>query len=192
MKLLTSLALALYLLTATIPALAQPSTKTDSLKSYDYRANDRSYIAKRTAMKSALLPGWGQFDNDQKIKIPFIYLALGATGYFITQNYTNYREASRAFIYRLDSDPNTEVEKYRYASTTYIQSDKKIYRQNLDYSVLAAVAFYTLNILDAAVFSHLQDFDVSEDLSFTPQLRIEPYLIQAQPTASVGFTLHFK
>ncbi len=153
-------------------------------------SEDRSYIAKKTAMKSALLPGWGQLTNKQYIKIPFIYVALGATGYIIVDNYRQYQSATQAYLYRIDNDPNTEVERYRYSSESYIRSQKSNYRQYLDYSVLIATIIYTLNILDAAVFSHLQEFDISSDLALRPSLHYRPIPYLAGPhTPSLGITL---
>ncbi|MEP6675724.1 MAG: DUF5683 domain-containing protein, partial [Ferruginibacter sp.] len=38
-------------------------------------------------------------------------------------------------------------------------------RQNVDYSVLFFIAFWGLNVADAAVDAHLKTFDVSDDLS---------------------------
>lgn len=42
---------------------------------------------------------------------------------------------------------------------------KDTYRRYRDYSILAGIAIYALNIIDANVFAHLQDFDISDDLS---------------------------
>jgi hypothetical protein len=42
---------------------------------------------------------------------------------------------------------------------------KDTYRRFRDYSILAGVFVYALNIIDANVFAHFQDFDVSEDLT---------------------------
>ncbi len=171
---------------------AQDSLST-TLSYHDYKLDDRSYIAKRSAMRSALIPGWGQYTNDQIIKIPFIYLALGTTTYLIVDNYNKYRLARKAYLYRLDGNPNTEVEKYRNASTNYLQNEKQVYRELIDYSVLATLAFYTLNILDAAVFSHLKDFDVSDDLSFRPTLKLQPYGLAATGYApTLGLRIYTK
>ncbi len=166
---------------------------TKMKKVYDY-TQDRSYIAKRTAMKSALIPAWGQYTNKQYIKIPFIYLSLGVAGYFIADNYKNYTLARQAYLYRLDNDDDTEVEQYENSSTTYIQSQKSTYREYLDYSVLAAALIYTLNILDAAVFSHLQEFDVSSDLTLHPTLKFDNLTVVSESiiTPSLGLTVRIK
>ncbi len=192
MKSLVSIMLVTILFLSAFRALGQiQSSSLD--KPYLYKAEDRSYIAKRTAMRSALIPGWGQFDNNQKLKIPFIYLALGTSTYLIIDNYNKYREARQAYLYRLDSNPDTEVSKYKNASTSFIESERQLYREYIDYSVLATVLIYTLNILDAAVFSHLHDFDVSEDISLRPKVYLQPYaLSNTGYAATIGISLNTK
>jgi Family of unknown function (DUF5683) len=62
-----------------------------------------------------------------------------------------------------------------------------------DYSILAGVIVYALNIIDANVFAHLQDFDISDDLSasFSPAL-IEPlnYRFTNNATPAVGMSIN--
>ncbi len=184
----------LYMSIQGLWAAPRPSAKdsTRVVASYAY-TQDKSYIAKRTAMKSALIPGWGQYMNKQYVKIPVIYIALGTAGYFIVDNYQSYTEARLAYLYRQDNDPTTEVEKYKFASLNLIQSRKKTYREYVDYSVLVALAFYTLNILDAAVFAHLQDFDISSSVAMRPSLQVQrPMGLQGPYTPSLGIYLYKK
>ena len=49
------------------------------------------------------------------------------------------------------------------------------YRRFRDYSVVAFVLVYALNIIDANVFAHMADFDVSDNLA---TLQFEPAIIQ--------------
>jgi hypothetical protein len=44
---------------------------------------------------------------------------------------------------------------------------KDYYRRQRDRTVIWIVAFYTLNIIDAAVDAHLYEFDVGEDLGLS-------------------------
>ena len=57
------------------------------------------------------------------------------------------------------------------------------FRRYRDYSIIATVLVYALNIIDANVFAHFQDFDISDDLT----LRIEPGLIPVTTIASAGY-----
>ena len=43
------------------------------------------------------------------------------------------------------------------------------YRRNRDYSVIATVLIYVLNIIDANVFAHFSHFDISDNLTFNVQ-----------------------
>lgn len=152
-------------------------------------ASNSSYIAKKTAMKSAMIPGWGQYTNKQYIKIPIIYAVLGVLGYFVYDNYRGYKEATQAYLYRIDLNPETESERYKNSSQGFIISSRKQYRENLDYSVLGIVGIYALNILDAAVFAHLLKFDISNSVSFTPGLQLP--ITHSSPQAKVGLTVSF-
>ena len=55
-------------------------------------------------------------------------------------------------------------------------------RRFRDYSIIATVLVYALNVIDANVFAHFQDFDISDDLS----LRIEPGLMHYVAYAGNG------
>ena len=47
------------------------------------------------------------------------------------------------------------------------------HRRLRDYSIIATVLVYALNIIDANVFAHFNTFDISDDLT----LNVEPVLI---------------
>ena len=49
------------------------------------------------------------------------------------------------------------------------------YRRYRDYSVLAAILVYTLNVIDANVFAFMHDFDVSDNLAW---IEVQPTVIQ--------------
>jgi hypothetical protein len=57
-------------------------------------------------------------------------------------------------------------------ATTSLQFYRNSYRRDRDYSTLYFILTWGLNIVDATVFGHLKDFDVSEDLS----LKINPVI----------------
>ncbi|MGI8637597.1 MAG: DUF5683 domain-containing protein, partial [Segetibacter sp.] len=60
-------------------------------------------------------------------------------------------------------------------STASLQFYRNAYRRDRDYSTLYFIITWGLNIVDATVFGHLKEFDVSEDLS----LRIHPVIKQS-------------
>ncbi|RPE12217.1 hypothetical protein EGT74_01275 [Chitinophaga lutea] len=129
---------------------------------------------RKAAFYSAVLPGLGQVYNREYWKVPLVYAALGiSTGFFI-DNMSKFREYRDAYRTRIANRNNPNfVDPY----LKYDDSDLKYlrdgYRQYVDYSVLVFVAAYALNIVDATVFAHLRQFDISDDLS----IRIAPTMI---------------
>ena len=72
----------------------------------------------------------------------------------------------------MSGDLNVTLEGFDNAEVLQLQ---QTYRRDLDLSVLLAFGIYALNIVDAVVFAHLYDFDVSDDLT----LRVKPALQHA-------------
>jgi len=130
----------------------------------------KPYNPKVAIVRSAILPGWGQATNKKYWKMPLVYGALGVTGYIFFRNIGQYREANAAYKNAIDGDPsNDSLVPQPYLSVITsperIKSFRNEVRQNVDYSVLFFIAFWGLNVVDAAVDAHLKTFDVSDDLS---------------------------
>jgi len=131
----------------------------------------------KAAMLSAVLPGLGQVYNGKYWKIPIVYAAIGiSVERFITfQNlYNRYR---RAYITINDGDPYTNFHDELFPEfftetqkTQYINRFKDRFRTYRDWSIVAIVAAYALNIIDANVDAHLMDFSLDDNIS----LRISP------------------
>ena len=121
-------------------------------------------LAQRAALKSTLIPGWGQWQNggSHRLKIPVIYGALGTIGYFTFTNHQRYKCYEKA--YRLDSKGlygNCEG----FTTNAQLKDGTETYHKQRDMFVLISLGAYALNILDAYVWAHLQDFDNSDDLT---------------------------
>ncbi|MDQ6812652.1 MAG: DUF5683 domain-containing protein, partial [Bacteroidota bacterium] len=71
-------------------------------------------------------------------------------------------------------------------STSSLQFYRNAYRRDRDYSTLYFIITWALNIVDATVFGHLKEFDVSEDLSLKINPVINPQL------KGLGLVLGFK
>ena len=129
----------------------------------------KKHNPKIATFRSAVLPGWGQIYNKKYWKLPIVYGALGVTAGIFFYNLKTYKQLKQAVIYRSDNDPANDilvVEEYRNLSTASLRSARSIYRQNIDYSVLAFIVLWGLNVVDATVDAHLKEFDVSDDISF--------------------------
>lgn len=66
-----------------------------------------------------------------------------------------------------------------------MQSYRNAFRRDRDYSILWFFIGWGINVVDATVFGHLKEFDVSDNLS----MRIEP-MIQPQ-LRQTGLSIHF-
>lgn len=164
-----------------LPA-APPSIKLDTARKNTY--------PRKVALRSAILPGWGQATNKKYWKIPIVYAALGITSYVFFDNIGVYREYRFAYAARIkaqapaydSTDYNTLDQLYKIISPESIRAGRDEFRKYIDYSVLVFVLFWGLNVVDAAVDGHLKSFDISPDLSMKIKPVINPYL----RTAGVG------
>jgi len=135
--------------------------------------NDSTHVhdPRLAALYSAVLPGLGQAYNHKYWKIPIAYAGLGvAAGVFI-YNYKQFilfRDAYRlSFTGQKTGDPF--VDQYDPQDQKRIRD---IYRQYVDYSALAFMGVYVINIVDALVDAHLYYFNVSDNLT----LRLQPVI----------------
>ena len=116
-----------------------------------------------------MVPGWGQINNRQAWKVPIVAAAVTVPIILFFNNLSEYKQLKQAYIYRLDNDTSNDSlipEKYEPLSNNSMKYYRDAYRQNVDYSALAFILAWGLNIVDAAVYAHLKDFDVSDKLSF--------------------------
>ncbi len=124
----------------------------------------------RASLYSAMLPGLGQAYNGDYWKIPIFYGGFAVSGYcwaFNQKQYTRYRD-----MYIQASDPNGGYKGN--LSTENIKWYRDSHRRLRDYSIIATALIYVLNIVDANVFAHFSNFDVSDDIS----LKVEPGIIE--------------
>ena len=62
------------------------------------------------------------------------------------------------------------------------------FRRNKEMSVLITLGLYALNIIDANIDAHLLQFNVDENLSFSPHYQYN----QMENTSDLGLTFNFK
>ncbi len=155
----------------------------------------KPYNPRVAIMRSAVLPGWGQFTNKKYWKMPIVYGALGTTAYIFFRNINQFKEANNAFKNAIDRDTSNDkfIPEPYYSvrnNPERIKNFRNEVRQNVDYSVLFFIAFWGLNVADAAVDAHLKTFDVSDNLS----LQIKPgYSPMANTNGiSLVFDIHAK
>lgn len=125
----------------------------------------------RATLYSVLLPGLGQIYNGELFKVPIYWACLAGSVHFLTTNNTNYVRFKRIHNEATDPDPNISGNVPISGETAKWYRD--VYRRYRDYSIVATVAFYLLQVIDANVFAYMHDFEVDDDIT----LDFEPAVI---------------
>jgi hypothetical protein len=159
--------------------------------------SSKLHTPRGAAIRSAILPGWGQAYNHRYWKIPIVYGALGVTGGVFLYNIKEYNKVRFAYFALLNADTasfkNVAPELQPFITANAIGSLRNYrneFRKNIDYSVLFFLLFWGLNVVDATVDAHLRGFDVSNELSLKikPAFNTLPHGVGAGLT--FAFTLH--
>lgn len=116
------------------------------------------------AMLLSLLPGAGQVYNGQAWKLPIIYGAFAGVGYFVYTNYTDMAKLKKEYLHRVQEGA-PEWDKYADYPDMSIYNMYQSSNKRFQIFVIASVAVYGLNLLDAYVFGHLYDFQINDDLA---------------------------
>ncbi|MCL6524662.1 MAG: hypothetical protein K6T34_08350 [Thermoflavifilum sp.] len=147
------------------------SRVADTLASAPTDSSTHYHDPRLAALYSAVLPGLGQAYNHKYWKIPIAYAGLGVAAGVFVYNYKQFilfRDAYRlSFTGQKTGDPF--VDQYGPQDQKRIRD---IYRQYVDYSALAFMGVYVINIVDALVDAHLYYFNVSDNLT----LRLQPVM----------------
>ncbi|MBW7840431.1 MAG: hypothetical protein H3C36_12510 [Chitinophagaceae bacterium] len=172
--------------------LNAPNQKEESIKGAD-TTSVKKFSPRKATIRSAILPGWGQAYNKKYWKIPIVYGALGTSAGFFFYNLNTYKGLKQSVIYRLDNDPSNDnlvPARFSHLSTEALIFYRNSFRRDIDYSVLAFILLWGLNVVDATVDAHLKGFDVSPNLS----MKLKPHFSSETNTAglSLVFTLHRK
>lgn len=160
-----------------------------------YKTGIRAPVPAKSTLYSALLPGLGQANNGDWWKIPIWVGGFVGCGYAYHLNDMEYRRFK--YIYDAINDPTSGY----IGSINAQQAEyyKDLYRKYRDYSLVAILLVYALNIIDANVFAYMADFDVSDNIAaveVTPTVISPDYqtLAQGALTAppAMGLKLEFK
>ncbi len=182
-----------------LPPATQPDTLAPLVQVTDTLARGKSRFFNfrktppnpKTALKLSLIfPGAGQLYNGKWWKAPLVYGALGGMIYTIDFNQSRYRRLQTALELQLENQPHEFSD--RISSPDALRSLRDQYDKATQLSYIGTFAVYVVIGVEAFVDAHLQNFDVSEDLS----LRVKPVLILPTPTqspaAGIGLSLGFR
>lgn len=126
----------------------------------NYKPDDYPKPGKAT-LYSLLVPGLGQIYNGELWKLPVYWGGMIGSFHFYSVNRKNYERFR--MIYNRNNDPSYTEELPISAETAKYYRD--VYRRYRDYSVLAILGFYLLQVIDANVFAFMHDFDTSDDFA---------------------------
>ena len=170
-----------------VPSLQSDTTKKQAIDTTKKKAE---HSPRKATIRSAIIPGWGQAYNKKYWKIPIVYGALGtAVGFFVYNN-REYIDARDAYRNMRDGDPsNDNLIKPRFSQRDpeAVRQYRIGVRQYVDYSVLAFLLLWGLNVVDATVDGHLKAFEVSDNLS----MQINPTYVPQTKQAAVGLVFNF-
>lgn len=142
----------------------------------------------RAALLSAVFPGMGQVYNKQYWKVPIVLAGVLTFGHFIDYNNKVYHGLRNAAL--LTSKGETNPYSSIITTESALVRNRDVFRRNRDFLIILGSAFYILQIVDAHVSAHLDEFKVNDKLAFgiEPSIQSTPLFSQA---VGVSFVLKF-
>lgn len=129
----------------------------------------------KAAFYSAIIPGLGQAYIGKAWKVPVVYAAIGASLYYYDVNDKEMNKYRTAYKRRLNGFFDDEFLDTDIPITTeQLLLGMDFHKNYRDIAMILAAAAYMLNILEANVSAHLLQFNVSDDLSVTPNFVLDP------------------
>lgn len=160
-KTTTEIVILILLISFSNPAQQQESP--DTIKTQ----NESGFVMQKSpwgaVLRSAVIPGLGQFYNEQYWHIPVVWGLLGWFTYNWIQNNKDYKHYGD--LYR-----NADINDYK--AVAY-KEYRDFYRDQRDRFTIYFALTYLLNLVDAFVGAQLFDFTVKEDyFSHTYRLNV--------------------
>jgi hypothetical protein len=169
--------------------LEKVPSKIDTTKIKDSIVKPK-HSPRKAALRSAIIPGWGQVYNKKYWKLPLVAAAVGIPAYLVYYNQEWYNRTRYAVkvadvgnnlpVFLDQVDPQL-LPLVKAKNVNALINYRNEFRRDRDYAILFGLLLWGLNVVDATVDAHLKDFDVSDDLAF----RIKPAIL---PGNSVGLS----
>ena len=173
------------------PSDSTPTAPTRKANRYD--SLSKKHSPRVAAIRSAIVPGWGQIYNKKYWKLPIVYGALGTCAGVFVYNLNNYKDTRFAYRVKYNMRVNfTDSTLFDQINPLMKPLDEESlryyrdqFRRDIDYSVLFFLLLWGLNVVDATVDAHLKSFDVGPDLS----LQLKPGRSQLAGTSGLSVVL---
>ncbi|HBN05177.1 MAG TPA: hypothetical protein DD434_05240 [Bacteroidales bacterium] len=172
------------------------SSPKDTISNIDVQKKEISEIEKKhsplkASLYSAVVPGLGQIYNRQAWKVPVIYVAEGALLYLAVTNYNGAQKFKDEYLLRSNNIQAGRNPNYSNYPDESIYNLYYAYEKNFELSIVAGALVYILNIVDAMVYAHLFDFDISPNLSMNLTPYYLPSVLSPNSGPSLGFSMRF-
>jgi hypothetical protein len=174
-RLAVALSLFLFLAPAAVPAQSTGPVKIDTtaVVTVDTLPTlEELQKNPRNALRWAVIPGGGQVYNKRWWKVPLVYSGLLGMIAYADFNQTRYRRFTTALENRClgQGDDCVVVENEAFpldrVSNSALLRERSSADKDRQTAYIGIVAVYLLQAVEAYTDAHLQEFDISDDLSF--------------------------
>ncbi len=143
---------------------------------------DSTHSPHKAVLKSLIVPGLGQIYNHQYWKLPIVYGGFVGLGYSYYVAQTNYKPLLLELMARNLGSTTDSVKYPRTISNATLTVYKDFYHRNRDLTIIATVAFWGIQAIDAYIAAKFQhSYTMDNDLGF----KVTPTMI-SQPTFAYG------
>ncbi|MBP6183724.1 MAG: hypothetical protein KA479_02210 [Saprospiraceae bacterium] len=133
----------------------------------------------------AIVPGGGQIYNRRYWKVPIVYAVIGGLAYLTIENQKQYRRYKTAY----NNELNGELHEFSNLNLPafVLKNARDETRKSMEEAYIFLTLAYVVQIAEAYVDAHLQDFDVTDNLS----IRWTPTQVQSPlgPAAGIGILI---
>ena len=143
---------------------------------------------KKATILALTLPGSGQIYNKQYWKAGIVY--AGGVGIYMAFRFN--QDSLNAYQTEYVNRLNGDTANYRNLSTQSIRNFRNQHRRFRDISLLGFAGLYALQVIDANVDAHLQEFRVNEDLSLKVQPRVYAWHPSLGRYSGLSLTLNIR
>lgn len=162
---------------------AQDSTTVTQPEIKTVKMSDNNYMSKSPseALWKSVIPGWGQYYNEEYWKAPILFgaaVGLGSLIYYYNSEFNSYRDqldnATRTGTKIPIENPDNLGDTYYPISKSILtdleirqlKANKEFNRDNRDMMAFYLLGVYVISAVDAYVGAHLYDFNVDDELSY--------------------------
>jgi hypothetical protein len=125
--------------------------------------------ARKSMIRSAIIPGWGQISNGISVyrvaKVAAIYTGATFLGISFIQNSNDYKYTLTELQAREINGVPTPGNIYINASDAQLTQAKETFRRNKQVVIFSFVALYGVNVIEAYIDARLKYFDIDNELT---------------------------